>query len=41
MEAPLYRVVAEGTEEEGLLRIGTIKKIQDFDSSTMDTVAFS
>ena len=41
VEAPLYRVVAEGTEEEGLLRIGTIKKIQDFDSSTMDTVAFS
>ena len=42
VEALLYRIGAEKTEEEGLLRIGTIRKIlQDVDSSTMDTVAFS
>ena len=42
VEAPLYRIVAESTVEEGLLRIGTIRKIlQDVDSSTMDTVTLS
>ena len=38
VEAPLYRKVAEGRVEDGLLGIGTIRKIlQDIDSSTMDT----
>merc|ERR1719318_1608485 len=42
LEARLYRTVAEGTVEEGLLRVGTIRKIlQDVDSSTMDTVTLS
>ena len=42
VEALLYRIVAEKTEEEGPLRIGTIRKIlQDIDSSTMDTVTLS
>merc|ERR1719318_1883447 len=42
LEARVYRMVAEGTVEEGLLRVGTIRKIlQDVDSSTMDTVTLS
>ena len=39
MASPLYRKVAEGTVEDGLLRIGTSRKIlQDVDSSTMDVI---
>ena len=34
VEAPLYRKVAEGTVEDGLLR----KILQEVDSSTMDTM---
>jgi E1A-binding protein p400 len=41
-QAPLYRLVVESTVEEGLLRIGTVRRIlQDVDSSTMDTVTLS
>ena len=42
VEAPMYRVLVENTVEEGLMRIGTIRKIlQDVDSSTMDTVTLT
>jgi len=42
VDAPLYRIVAEGTVEEGLHRVGTIRKIlQDVDSSSLDTVSLS
>jgi len=42
VEVPLYRVLVESTVEEGLMRIGTIRKIlQDVDSSTMDTVTLT
>ena len=38
----MYRLVVEGTVEEGLLRVGTIRKIlADIDNSTMDTVTLS
>jgi len=38
----VYRLVVEGTVEEGLLRVGTIRKIlADIDNSTMDTVTLS
>jgi len=42
VEAPMYRVLVENTVEEGLMRIGTIRKIlQDVDNSTMDTVTLT